>query len=158
LLDTNSMAMDDGAAGRRALMAALAQAPAQEIADGLKAANVAPDYVELRPIETGLVMVRGRIGGDGQPFNVGEATVTRAAVRMASGEIGFAYQLGRDREKALLAAICDAVWQNKDKREAIERHVLAPIRARQDTERRRKQERTAATRVDFFTLVRGEDA
>jgi alpha-D-ribose 1-methylphosphonate 5-triphosphate synthase subunit PhnG len=157
LLDTNSMAMD-GAAGRRALMAALAQAPAQEIADGLKAANVAPDYVELRPIETGLVMVRGRIGGDGQPFNVGEATVTRAAVRMASGEIGFAYQLGRDRKKALLAAICDAVWQNKDKREAIERHVLAPIRARQDTERRRKQERTAATRVDFFTLVRGEDA
>ena len=157
MLDTNSMAMD-GAAGRRALMAALAQAPAQEIADGLKAANVAPDYVELRPIETGLVMVRGRIGGDGQPFNVGEATVTRAAVRMASGEIGFAYQLGRDRKKALLAAICDAVWQNKDKREAIERHVLAPIRARQDTERRRKQERTAATRVDFFTLVRGEDA
>ena len=150
--------MDDGVAGRRALMAALAQAPTQEIADGLKAANLAPDYVELRPIETGLVMVRGRIGGDGQPFNVGEATVTRAAVRIASGEIGFAYLLGRDREKALLAAICDAVWQNKDQRDAIERHVLAPIRARQDTERRRKQARTAATRVDFFTLVRGEDA
>jgi alpha-D-ribose 1-methylphosphonate 5-triphosphate synthase subunit PhnG len=149
--------MDDGVAGRRTLMATLAQASTQEIADGLKAANVTPDYVALRPIETGLVMVRGRIGGDGQPFNVGEATVTRAVVRMASGEIGFAYQRGRDREKARLAAICDAVWQNKDKREAIERHVLTPIRARQDTERRRKQERTAPTRVDFFTLVRGED-
>jgi alpha-D-ribose 1-methylphosphonate 5-triphosphate synthase subunit PhnG len=139
-------------------MAALAQASAQEIADGLKAAAGPVDYVALRPVETGLVMVRGRIGGDGQPFNVGEATVTRAAVRIASGETGFAYLLGRDRDKALLAAICDAVWQNIAQRDAIERHVLVPIRARQAAERARKQAQTAATRVDFFTLARGEDA
>jgi alpha-D-ribose 1-methylphosphonate 5-triphosphate synthase subunit PhnG len=155
---TNSTtAADDGNAGRRALMAVLAQAPTEEIAGGLEAMADRLDYVDLRPPETGLVMVRGRIGGDGQPFNVGEATVTRAAVRMASGEIGFSYLLGRNREKARLAAICDAVWQNVAKRAAIERHVLAPIRARQEAERARKAARTAATRVDFFTLVRGED-
>ena len=59
-----------------------------------------PDYVELRAAESGLVMVRGRIGGDGAPFNLGEATVTRATVRLASGEVGFAYVLGRDRDLA----------------------------------------------------------
>jgi alpha-D-ribose 1-methylphosphonate 5-triphosphate synthase subunit PhnG len=71
--------------------------------------------------------------------------------------VGLAYLLGRAQEKARLAAICDAMWQNMSKRDAVEQHVLAPIRARQDAERMRKRAQTAATRVDFFTLVRGED-
>jgi alpha-D-ribose 1-methylphosphonate 5-triphosphate synthase subunit PhnG len=144
-------------AGRKAMMGVLSQARTIEIATGLAALGEPLDHVELRPAETGLVMVRGRIGGDGQPFNVGEATVTRAAVRLASGEVGFSYLLGRDRERARLAAVCDALWQNEAKRAAVERHVLAPIRARAESERASQREQTAATRVDFFTLVRGED-
>ncbi|HEV3373435.1 MAG TPA: phosphonate C-P lyase system protein PhnG [Xanthobacteraceae bacterium] len=123
---------------------------------GLAAVVEAPRYVELRPVATGLVMVRGRIGGDGAPFNLGEATVTRAAVRMDSGEVGFSYLLGRDHDKARLAAVCDALWQG-ERRGAIERNVLAPIRMRLERERAEKREQAAATRVDFFTLVRGED-
>jgi alpha-D-ribose 1-methylphosphonate 5-triphosphate synthase subunit PhnG len=78
-------------------------------------------------------------------------------VRIASGEVGFAYVLGRDRDKARLAALCDALWQNEAARERLERDVLAPIRARLDDERTRRRRETAASRVDFFTLVRGED-
>jgi alpha-D-ribose 1-methylphosphonate 5-triphosphate synthase subunit PhnG len=147
-------APDTGA--RRAAMALLAQARAGEIERGLAAVVEAPRYVELRPVATGLVMVRGRIGGDGAPFNLGEATVTRAAVRMDSGEVGFSYLLGRDHDKARLAAVCDALWQS-GRRDAIERNVLAPIRTRLERERAEKREQAAATRVDFFTLVRGED-
>jgi len=147
-------APDTGA--RRAAMALLAQARAGEIERGLAAVVEAPRYVELRPVATGLVMVRGRIGGDGAPFNLGEATVTRAAVRMDSGEVGFSYLLGRDHDKARLAAVCDALWQG-ERRGAIERNVLAPIRMRLERERAEKREQAAATRVDFFTLVRGED-
>ena len=102
-------------------------------------------------------MIRARVGGDGAPFNLGEATVTRAAVQLASGEIGFSYVLGRDREKARLAAIADALWQCADTRAAVERNVLTPIRARLERERTQTREQTAATRVDFFTLVRGEN-
>jgi alpha-D-ribose 1-methylphosphonate 5-triphosphate synthase subunit PhnG len=138
-------------------MAVLAQARTNEIVAGLAALAEPLDHVDLRPIESGLVMIRGRIGGDGQPFNLGEATVTRAAVRLASGEVGFSYLLGRDRERARLAAICDALWQNETKRAALERHLLAPIRAHAEAERARQQAQTAATRVDFFALVRGED-
>ena len=147
-------APDTGA--RRAAMALLAQAQAGEIERGLAAVVDAPRYMELRPVATGLVMVRGRIGGDGAPFNLGEATVTRAAVRMDSGEVGFSYLLGRDHDKARLAAVCDALWQS-ERRDAIERNVLAPIRTRLARERAEKREQAAATRVDFFTLVRGED-
>jgi alpha-D-ribose 1-methylphosphonate 5-triphosphate synthase subunit PhnG len=143
--------------GRRAAMALLAQAHAGELRQGLAAVVDAPRYVELRPVATGLVMVRGRVGGDGAPFNLGEATVTRAAVQMESGEVGFSYLLGRDHAKARLAAVCDALWQSEHRRDAIERHVLAPVRLRLERERAEKREQAAATRVDFFTLVRGED-
>ncbi|HEV2955003.1 MAG TPA: phosphonate C-P lyase system protein PhnG [Xanthobacteraceae bacterium] len=143
--------------GRRAAMAVLAQAPADEIAAGLAALGPTP-HAEVRPAETGLVMVRGRIGGDGAPFNLGEATVTRCAVQLTSGEIGFGYVLGRDRGKARLAALCDALWQSAQHRTAIERNVLAPLRARQHARLARSREETAATKVDFFTLVRGDNA
>jgi alpha-D-ribose 1-methylphosphonate 5-triphosphate synthase subunit PhnG len=142
---------------RRAAMAVLAQASVVEIEHGLRAAVEPVDFVELRSAETGLVMLRGRIGGDGAPFNLGEATVTRAAVRIDSGETGIAYVLGRDREKARLSALCDALWQSGRYRAAIDRCVLAPIRLRLEAERSRQRAQTAATRVDFFTLVRGED-
>jgi alpha-D-ribose 1-methylphosphonate 5-triphosphate synthase subunit PhnG len=102
------------------------------------------------------VMVRGRIGGDGAPFNLGEATVSRAAVRLATGEVGFGYVLGRDRQKARMIALCDALVQSNEFAEAVETKVLAPLRAAMISERNRKAAETAATRVDFYTLVRGE--
>jgi alpha-D-ribose 1-methylphosphonate 5-triphosphate synthase subunit PhnG len=71
--------------------------------------------------------------------------------------VGIAYILGRDPKKARLCAVCDALWQSKRYRDAVERRVLAPIRTRVDAERGRRRAQTAATRVDFFTLVRGED-
>ena len=71
---------DPNVAGRKAALAALAQACPPEIAEGLAALADPPAYDDLRPVETGLVMLRGRIGGDVAPFNLGEATVTRATV------------------------------------------------------------------------------
>jgi alpha-D-ribose 1-methylphosphonate 5-triphosphate synthase subunit PhnG len=138
-------------------MALLAHAETAEIAAGLAAVADPLRYVELRPAATGLVMLRGRIGGDGAPFNLGEATVTRAAVRMESGEVGYSYLLGRDQAKARLAAVCDALWQREASRAAVEQHVLTPIKTRLGRECAEKRSEAAATRVDFFTLVRGED-
>lgn len=142
---------------RREMMALLAQGDTETIARGLAAADCDAEFIELRAPETGLVMLRGRIGGTGAPFNIGEASVVRAAVRLASGETGFAYVLGRDLKKARLAAICDALWQAPATRGDIEHHVLVPLRTARDRRRKADQARTAATKVDFFTLVRGED-
>jgi len=140
---------------RQAAMAVLAHSDAADIADRLGAIAV-PAHEDLREPENGLVMLRGRIGGDGAPFNLGEATVSRAAVRLAGGEVGFGYTLGRDRQKAWMIALCDALVQSDEFSDAVEANVLAPLRAAMIAEQRRKARETAATRVDFYTLVRGE--
>jgi alpha-D-ribose 1-methylphosphonate 5-triphosphate synthase subunit PhnG len=142
-------------AQRKAAMTVLAHSDAAAIARYLDAVAV-PAYENLREPENGLVMVRGRIGGDGAPFNLGEATVSRTAVRLATGEIGFGYVLGRDRQKAQMIALCDALLQSDEFADAIEQNVLAPLRAAMISDRNRKAAETAATRVDFYTLVRGE--
>ncbi len=142
---------------RREALAVLARAESADIAEGLRQLDDGLAYSEPRAPEIGLVMLRGRIGSRGAPFNAGEATVTRAAVQLASGETGFGYVLGRDRDKARLVALCDALWQRGDKRDLIEAQIIAPLRQRQKEESDLARTRTAATRVDFFTLVRGED-
>ena len=142
-------------AQRQAAMAVLAHADAAEIAGRLDAIAL-PAHENLREPENALVMVRGRIGGDGAPFNLGEATVSRAAVRLATGEVGFGYTLGRDREKARMIALCDAMVQSNEFADAVEARVLAPLRAAISSRRNQKAAETAATRVDFYTLVRGE--
>src|SRR6266404_2498457 len=140
---------------RKAAMTMLAHSGAAEIARCLAAIS-APAYESLREPENGLVMVRGRIGGDGAPFNLGEATVSRAAVRLSTGEVGFGYTLGRDRHKAKLIALCDAMVQSDEFAAAVEADVIAPLRAAMTEKRNRKSAEAAATRVDFYTLVRGE--
>jgi alpha-D-ribose 1-methylphosphonate 5-triphosphate synthase subunit PhnG len=142
-------------AQRQAAMSVLAHSDVAEIARYLDAIAL-PPHENLREPENGLVMVRGRIGGDGAPFNLGEATVSRAAVRLATGEVGFGYTIGRDRQKARMIALCDALIQTIDHAAAIEAQVLAPLRARMVSEQARRAAETAATRVDFYTLVRGE--
>ena len=142
-------------AQRKDTMAVLAHSGAAEIAGRLADITV-PAHENLREPENGLVMVRGRIGGDGAPFNLGEATVSRAAVRLATGEVGFGYTLGRDSQKAQMIALCDAMVQTADLSGEVEAKVIAPLRAGLSAERNRKAAETAATRVDFYTLGRGE--
>lgn len=149
----------EGAAGaaRESMMATLARAPAAELKRLWTDAGFPAEAETLRGPETGLVTVRGRIGGGGAPFNVGEATVTRATVRLPGGEIGHAYALGRDGEKVRLAAIIDALWQKADLQGDLKAKILAPLALALDAEDRTRRAETAATKVDFFTLVRGED-
>jgi alpha-D-ribose 1-methylphosphonate 5-triphosphate synthase subunit PhnG len=142
-------------AQRKEVMAVLAHSEATEISGRLDAIAL-PDHENLRQPENGLVMVRGRIGGDGAPFNLGEATVSRAAVRLSTGEVGFGYTLGRDGEKARMIALCDALVQSDQFAGLIETKVIAPLRAAIAAKRNRKAAEAAATRVDFYTLVRGE--
>jgi len=141
---------------RRDAAALLAGSSAAEIARHLATIGPLPPHADVRAPESGLVMMRGRIAGDGAPFNFGEATVSRAVVRLESGETGYCYVLGRQHDKARLIALCDALIQTDRHHGAIEQHVLAPIRARLDAARQADAERVAATKVEFFTLVRGE--
>lgn len=149
---------ESATAPRQAALRALALAPPQILRDGYAAiASEAPAAQAVRGPEIGLVMLRGRAGGGGAAFNLGEASVCRATVRLESGEVGHAMILGRDRERARVAAHCDALWQVDAWRERIEREILEPARAADAQALQQRAEESEATRVDFFTLARGED-
>lgn len=148
--------MQDAAANpRQAAMAVLSHATPTRIAELWAAWASKPAYHKVRGPETGLVMVRARAGGGGNPFNLGEATVTRATVRLETGEVGHAYCLGRDGDKAVTSALFDALFQRDPA--AIDALVLAPLRDEQAAADAKLRDETAATRVDFFTMVRGDD-
>ena len=115
-----------------------------------------PAVTLLRQPETGLVMARGRAGGTGQRFNLGEITVTRCAVQSADGHIGHGYVAGRDRRKAELVASFDALLQAPDRRAALIEQVVEPLAAAQTSAKAQQARKAAATRVEFFTLVRGD--
>jgi alpha-D-ribose 1-methylphosphonate 5-triphosphate synthase subunit PhnG len=144
-------------AARKAAMAAFAMASGDQLRELTQAAGLPMEAKVLRGPETGLVTVRGRIGGGGAHFNTGEATVTRATVRLPSGQVGHAYALGRDKEKVRLAAILDASWCDEQTRAAVEEKVVAPLLRMQTIAAAKRRAETAATKVDFFTIVRGED-
>ena len=143
--------------GRQRAAALLARATSDELNAAWDKLSEKPEVRPVRGPETGLVMVRGRIGGGGDPFNLGEATVTRATILLGSGTAGHAHALGTDKTKVRMAAIFDALWQEGPTQVFVETEILGPIEARIAEEDRRKAEETAATRVDFFTMVRGED-
>ena len=141
---------------RKGWMATLSKAPAGLLAETWAQAGVAQDFEWLRTPEIGAVMVRGAMGGTGGAFNLGEMTVTRCALRLPNGAVGHAYIAGRDRKAAEIAALCDALMQTESAAE-VRSKILTPLNDALQAQRRLKAEKPAATKVDFFTLARGED-
>lgn len=146
----------DEHAHRKAWMSLLAKAPAGRVSALLDAAMARPAFTWLRAPQIGSTMVRARAGGTGAPFNLGEMTVTRCALTLASGEVGHAYIQGRRKEDAEAAALVDALMQT-EVAEALQSAVLAPLEAEHTAAKAARAAKAAATKVDFFTMVRGED-
>jgi alpha-D-ribose 1-methylphosphonate 5-triphosphate synthase subunit PhnG len=102
---------------RQRWLAVLAKASLAELEAAWGELADKPRYRILRQSETGLVMVRGRIAGTGQPFNLGEMTMTRAAVQLlaaagGASHTGFGHVAGRSRRRAELVALFDALLQD----------------------------------------------
>jgi alpha-D-ribose 1-methylphosphonate 5-triphosphate synthase subunit PhnG len=140
-------------AERQRWMSVLARAEAAQIAALLEACTAVPAWRTLRGPESGLVMVRGRTGGGGGAFNLGEMTVTRCTIRTDEGQLGHAYVAGRDGEKAKLAALVDAMLQQPDRAPHLQERVIAPLERLQRESRETTSRKAAATRVQFFTLA-----
>ena len=153
--------MNDGltvAAGpaRQRWIGILAKASADELETAWNALAARPAYRLLRRPEMGLVMVQGRMGGEGKPFNLGEVTVTRCSVTLDEGLVGHSVVIGRSLRHAELAAVFDGLMQSAARADACEAEVIAPLERAQRARRAESARKTAATKVDFFTLARGE--
>ncbi|MCX7231570.1 MAG: phosphonate C-P lyase system protein PhnG [Burkholderiales bacterium] len=143
-------------APRQAWLSVLARAATAELEAGLARWAPSQRWSLLRRPEIGMVMLRGRIGGGGDAFNLGEATVTRCAVRLADGPVGSGHVLGRDARKAELVAVFDALMQVPAYRDRLAPGLIEPLRGVQGRQREAAAARAGASRVEFFTSVRGE--
>jgi len=145
----------DTNAERRDWMSLLARAPLDLLEAW--AAGRHDTYTWLRRPESGLAMVRARIGATGDRFNLGETTVTRCTLRLAGGQHGVAYVQGRARRKAELAALADALLQDPVHQKDVDGALLAPLRARQRSQALETARKARLTKVDFLTVSRGDE-
>lgn len=141
---------------RAGWMSLLAKAPRDTLLEAAGRYGELPSFTWLRKPETGLAMVRARAGGTGSQFNLGEMSVTRCALRLASGEMGVAYVGGRDKRHAELAAIFDALMQSSA-HDNVRTNVIQPIEQALAQRQRQARAEAQATKVEFMTMVRGED-
>ncbi|MBP0622675.1 phosphonate C-P lyase system protein PhnG [Cupriavidus consociatus] len=162
--ETAGPAMTDANPARAAWLRVLAMAPAEALDAAyarLGQAAALPAWRLLRKPESGMAMVRARAGGSGAQFNLGEITVTRCAVVLedgaAGGTVGVAYVQGRSTQHAQQAAVLDALLQRPAWYQRVHEAVLAPLADAHAARAARQAATAAQTRVEFFTMVRGED-
>ncbi len=145
----------DETQARKEWMGLMARAPEGRVSALLAEAQLDTERALLRPPEIGSVMVRGRAGGTGAPFNLGEMTVTRCSVKLVCGTVGHGFVQGRRKTCAEASALVDALMQT-DRSENAAGAVLAPLEAEETARREKRARKAAATKVEFFTMVRGE--
>ncbi len=138
---------------RQGWMSILAKAEPNRVIGLLRGLNP-PQAEVLRSPETGMVMVRGRAGSDGGAFNLGEMTITRCVVRLVSGETGVGYVAGRNKQHAHAAAVIDAMLQSSELFDRVQSEVIAPLKAQKADQMEIAALKAAATKVDFYTMVR----
>lgn len=149
--------LDSDTADRQAWMGVLARAKDSDLLAAWDRYALHPVFDWLRRPEIGGVMVQGRMGGSGAAFNLGEMTVTRCSVALKeSGVTGHGYVQGRSKEKAQIAALVDALMQT-DRAADVRKAILEPLGAQHADRREARARKAAATKVEFFTLVRGEE-
>lgn len=142
---------------RQKWMSVLAQSQFSELKSRWDTLALAPEYAMVRQPEIGLAQVRARMGSTGRQFNVGDATITRAVIKLSSGELGYSYLQGRSKSHAELAAVIDALMQNDQYLEVLNSQLIEPLAALKHERDSQRAQEVASSKVDFFTMVRGED-
>ncbi len=148
---------DPAQAARQRWMSVLVKAKLSELESAWEDLAEKPAYDWLRQPEVGMVMVRARTGGTGGRFNLGQMTVTRCALRLASGEAGMGYIQGRSKRHAELAALFDALLQDEGRRGLLEDNVITPLESSHLERCAARSRKANSTKVNFFTMVRGEN-
>ncbi|HFZ8994556.1 TPA: phosphonate C-P lyase system protein PhnG [Citrobacter freundii] len=145
-------------ATRQRWMRALACSNADALAAQMQALKLTPAYELIRAPETGLMQIQARTGGTGNRFFAGDTTLTRAVVRLKSGTLGYSYLLGRNKPHAERCAVIDALLQEQPHFQTLMETLIAPLEAEREAQISARRAEVNASRVDFFTLVRGDNA
>ena len=140
---------------RKSWMSLLATSSQSDLLNLWEQKKIKVNYVWLRTPEIGSIMAQGRMGVTGDKFNIGEVTITRCSLKLNCGTIGHSYVQGRSKKKAEISALCDALMQTKMSKE-INKNIIIPLEKIKKDNKHKILSKAEATKVDFFTLVRGE--
>jgi alpha-D-ribose 1-methylphosphonate 5-triphosphate synthase subunit PhnG len=142
---------------RQHWLSVLAHSEASQLEAHWLPLHINTDFERIRPAETGLTRLQARMGGRGKRFVMGDATVTRAVVKLHNGTLGFSYVLGRDKAHAERCALIDALLQQPETQALLQEKLIAPLAALREEQRQLRAREIASSKVDFFTLVRGDN-
>ena len=142
---------------RQRWLSVLAHSNAAMLETHWQALNLQPAFTLVRPAEIGLTRLQARMGATGNRFVMGDATVTRAVVQLEDGTLGYSYLLGRDKAHAERCALLDALLQQPETRPLLEEKIITPLAAWREEQRQLRAREIASSKVDFFTLVRGDN-
>ncbi|MCX2192469.1 phosphonate C-P lyase system protein PhnG [Pantoea agglomerans] len=142
---------------RQRWLSVLAHSSAALLETHWQALNLQPAFTLIRPAEIGLTRLQARMGATGKRFVMGDATVTRAVVQLSDCTLGYSYLLGRDKAHAERCALLDALLQQPETRQLLEEKIITPLAAWRDEQRQLRAREIASSKVDFFTLVRGDN-
>ncbi|RWR02256.1 phosphonate C-P lyase [[Pantoea] beijingensis] len=148
----------DALKARQHWLSVLAHSAADRLEYYWNALNLQPGYDVLRAPETGLTRLQARMGATGKRFIVGDVTVTRAVVRLTDGTCGYSYITGRDKLHAERCAVIDALLQQRENGALLHDNLITPLAAERAEQQQQRAREVASSRVDFFTLVRGDNA
>ena len=140
---------------RKFWMSLLATSNQSDLLNLWEQKKIRVNYIWLRTPEIGSIMAQGRMGVTGDKFNIGEVTITRCSLKLNCGTIGHSYVQGRSKKKAEISALCDALMQTKMSKE-INKNIIIPLEKIKKDNKDKILSKAEATKVDFFTLVRGE--
>ncbi|WP_233961731.1 phosphonate C-P lyase system protein PhnG [Pectobacterium versatile] len=142
---------------RQHWLSVLAFSPVVELEKRWQTLNLHPQYALLRSTEIGLTRLQARMGGTGKRFVLGDMTITRAVVRLADGTCGYSYVAGRDKTHAERCAVIDALLQLPESHDRLQEHLIKPLAAQRVALCEQRAREIASSKVDFFTLVRGDN-
>ncbi|MFV9668204.1 phosphonate C-P lyase system protein PhnG [Pantoea sp. KXB25] len=142
---------------RQRWLSVLAHSNAAMLETHWQALNLQPAFTLVRPAEIGLTRLQARMGATGNRFVMGDATVTRAVVQLEDGTLGYSYLLGRDKAHAERCALLDALLQQPETRPLLEEKIITLLAAWREEQRQLRAREIASSKVDFFTLVRGDN-
>ena len=142
---------------RKRWLSVLAGSSAKALSQRWQSLNLAPQYSVVRAPEIGLTRLQARIGATGKRFVMGDMTITRAVIRLENGICGYSYVSGRDKDHAERCAIIDAMLQQPEYHDLVHHHIIAPLAEMREADRQQRAREVASSKVDFFTLVRGEN-
>lgn len=142
---------------RQRAMGVMAKSELKAISDCWQTLNITLDYDTIKPAQVGMAMVRAQAGTEGLVYNQGEMTVTRCVLQEKATQVmGVGYTQGRSKQKATLMAEVDLALQNASHQNDVIEKLVEPLEQAHQRAVAQQNKATDATKVDFFTMVRGE--